>query len=74
MVEELKGTWTLGGRPLNAVRRAEARLTSESVLLWEAVAYQLPLDGQAPVFTVVQVRTGAPPAVFVMMKSLPDFE
>ena len=38
------------------------------------MAYQLPLDGQAPWPAVVQVRVGVPPSVFVMMKSLPDFE
>ena len=65
---------TEGGRiaeALNATRRAEARL-ARNVLV--PIGYQLPPVGQAPEPAVEQVRVGAPPSTFVMLKVLPDFE
>ena len=57
---------------VNAARRAEARL---AVAYRWCVDYQLPLAGQDPLPSVVQVRVSVPAArSFVMMKELPDFE
>lgn len=49
----------------------KARLSALRRWSWD---YQLPLEGQPPSPVVVQVRIGAPPPVFWMVKSLPDFE
>jgi hypothetical protein len=49
-----------------------ARLSKSASL--SPVGYQEPLDGQPPLPDVEQVRTAAPPAVFLIVKTFPDFE
>jgi hypothetical protein len=36
--------------------------------------YQLPLDGQAPVLAIVQVRVGPAPLLFAIVNTLADFD
>jgi hypothetical protein len=45
-----------------------------SALLGCRQGYQLPLEGQPPSPSVVQVRSGAAPSVLVIVNLFPDFE
>jgi hypothetical protein len=70
--------WPNGRGPREPARNADeagpkARLVERAVGV-DAADYQLPDAGQEPEPTVVQERLTAPPPVFVIVKTLPDFD
>ena len=59
-------------RPRKDGRRAAWPASREMQVCF--VGYQEPLEGQPPLPVTLQVRTAAPPFVFVIVKTVPDFD